>query len=181
MLKRFLIENKLSLLIALTVTIILLALTVARDPLVIGLIFLGSLLGSIILQLDYVIYAYFLEPEKEYSKSVRGYIKDKDYSGATDYIYFHKNDINDKTLNSALFQIVLGLAMLFVVTSDVSMFIKSLVVSAFVNSIYIMMEEFYANRSDQWFWAFKNKPSKNLFYAYTGGLLLFLAYCLSIF
>jgi len=42
------------------------------------LIFLGAILGIFMLDLDYILQAYILEPEDNFSKLFRDYIKSKD-------------------------------------------------------------------------------------------------------
>ena len=161
MLKNVVDLYKFSLLLAVFVSAAILALTVQKDPLQIALVILGALAGAFFLDLDYIIHAYFLEPESDFSKSVQGYVRHKDVKGLASYIYYHKNDLKEKTLNSAIFQLVLGGASVLVVSSTASNFAKALVISAFVNSLYRLAEQHfeYKNTAD-WFWAFKTKPDK---------------------
>lgn len=178
--KKILDSYKLPVLLSITLFVVILALTVERDLFQIILISLGTIVGTFILDLDYFIYAYFFEPEKEFSIQVRGYTKHKDYSGAWNYIYHHKAEIKDAVLNSALFQIALAGLVIIVAWSPTSIFIKALAISTFVNSIYRMAEEHFENRTDVWFWAFKNKPDKNTLYLYVSGLLVVLVAGLSL-
>lgn len=161
MLKKIIDLYKFSLLLAVFVSIAILALTVQKDPIQIALILLGALAGAFFLDLDYFIHAYFLEPQSEFSKSVQGFVHHKDIKGLLSYIYYHKNDIKEKTLNSAIFQLVLGGASILVVSSTASNFAKALVISAYVNSMYRLAEQHfdYKNTAD-WFWAFKKAPDK---------------------
>lgn len=169
------------LLVSLVLFVVLLAVSVERYTLGIVAVFLGSVIGTFILDLDYFIYAYFFEPEKEFSKNIKAYTKHYDILGALHYIQFHKNEIKDKTLNSVLFQVAIAATSLFIVGSQTNLFLKSLVLSIFVNSIYRMVEEFFENRLDMWFWALKNKPTRDSFYIYTCTLLVVLLYTISIF
>ncbi len=181
MIKTFLNAYKIPFLLSLTVGIILIALRVEKDVLNIILILLGSLLGMLILEIDYVLYAYFLEPEKEFSKTLQGYITHKDFKGSINYIYFHKTEVKDKTLNSALFQVVLGILMIFVMSSDTSLLIKSLIISTYVNSIYIMLYEYFEGRIKDWFWSLKGTPNKNTVVIFTTALLLILVFSLRLY
>ena len=161
MLKKTLELYKFSLLLAVFVATAILALTVQKNPLQIALVILGALVGAFFLDLDYIIHAYFLEPESDFGKNVQGFMHHKDFKGLANYIYYHKNDLKEKTLNSAIFQLVLGGASVLVVSSTASNFAKALVISAFVNSMYRLAEQHleYKNTSD-WFWAFKKAPDK---------------------
>ena len=172
---------KIPLLISLTLSIILIALRIVRQPLDIASIFLGALAGSFVLDLEYFIYAYFLEPEKDFSKTLVAFVKHKDFQNALLYIDYHKDELKDKTLNSVLFQIVIALICIFIVPSAGGYFVKALVLSIFVNSIYRLMEYYHTSKLDEWFWELKSKPTKQGTILYTLGLLAILAYCLSIF
>jgi len=180
MVKKLLDLYKFPLLLAIFVSVAILALTVQKNPVQITLVVLGALIGSFFLDLDYIIHAYFLEPTGEFSKSVQGYIHHKDFKGLASYIYYHKNDLKEKTLNSAIFQLVLGGASILVVSSTASNFAKALVISAFVNSMYRLAEQHLEfKNSDDWFWAFKNKPDKKGLVMYSG--ILFGVLVLSFF
>ncbi len=181
MLKKLLDLYKFPLLLAVFVSVAILALTVQKNPVQISLVVLGAIIGSFFLDLDYIIHAYFLEPASEFSKSVQGYIHHKDFKGLASYIYYHKNDLKEKTLNSAIFQLVLGGASILVVSSTASNFAKALVISAFVNSMYRLAEQHLEfKNSDDWFWAFKNKPDKKGVVIYSAMLvgILILAFFL---
>jgi len=172
MLKKVVELYKFSLLLAVFVSIAILALTVQTNPVQIAMVILGALAGAFFLDLDYIIHAYFLEPESEFGKSVQGFGHHNDFKGLANYIYYHKNDLKEKTLNSAIFQLVLGGASVLVVSSTASNFAKALVISAFVNSMYRLAEQHfeYKNTGD-WFWAFKKAPDKMGLAIYSGILL----------
>lgn len=180
MLKKILDVYRIPFLLSLTLAIVLIALKVERSPLTFTLICLGTLLGTFVLDLDYFIYAYFLEPAHDFSVSLKGFIAHKDLPNTLAYIHYHKNDLEDKILNSALFQAVLAGAAIFITSSNASFFIKALILSAFVNSIYKMVEEYLENRTDHWFWVLKTKPNKGAFYMYLVVLIGILLYCLSL-
>jgi hypothetical protein len=97
-----------------------------------------------------------------------------------DFIRYHRNDLPDRALNSGLFQIVLGALMVFVATSSTNMLLKSLVISTFANSIYVMLEMYFDMRIHQWFWAIKVSMNKTKFTLYTAILILVLIYSISL-
>lgn len=168
-------------LISITLIIILIALTGTRNILEIIYISIGAFLGTFLLDLDYILYAYWMEPKKEFSRNLTAYIKHRDFKNALIYIKTHKNDIPDKTLNSALFQIVFVLFAVFIINSPNNTLIKVLTLSTIANSLYRMAEYYFENRINYWFWSFKNKPSKKGFIFYTIGVLLVLTYCIASF
>ena len=174
-------QYKTQLFISIILSIVLIALKVTTQHVQIGLIVLGTLLGTFILDLDYFIHAYFLEPTSDFSKTLTGFMKHGDLGNALSYVYYHRDEIKDKTLNSVLFQVVLGGLIVFVASSDAPYFIKALVFSTFVNSIYRMYESHLLKKTDEWFWALKSKPKNNGVGIFAFVLLGILVYCLSIF
>ena len=152
---------KFPLLLSVLVTITFLALTVEKDPLQIAFVILGSLGGCFFLDLDYLIHSYFLEPKAEFSLSVQGFVKHKDLKGLANYIYYHKNDLKERTLNSVIFQLVLGGASILVVSSTASNFAKAFVIAIYINSMYRLAEQHLEYKStNDWFWAFKKRPDR---------------------
>ena len=179
--KKFLTIYKVPLLISLTLGIVLVSVDLTREPIQIATIFLASLLGTFFLDLEYVIYAFLMEPNKDFSKTFRSFIKHYDFSNAAQYIEIHKNEIKDKTLNSALFQVILAIFAIFVVSSSTQLFTRALVVSVLANSIYKLIEARYEGRLEDWFWALKEKPNQQGVVIYIGCLLMAMVYCVSSF
>jgi hypothetical protein len=179
--KKIFVYYKLPLLISATLTITLLALGVIRNPISITEVIVGCFLGTFILDLEYVMYAYILEPNAEFSKSVFGYIKSKDFGGLIGFVNTHKDEVKDKSLNSALFQAILVPIAIFAVYASQSLVIKALILSTLANSIYKLIESFFEGTSAQWFWAIKMKPTKTGVTGFIVVLVLVLIYCLYVF
>jgi len=151
---------KIPLLTSMTLGVVIVALAVLRNPIDIIAVFLASVVGTVFLDLDYFIYAYATDTEKDFSKTLRGYIKYRDFSNAFSYIYYHHEDIKDKTLQSVLFQIVVGAFSIFVIFAPLNSFIKALVLSIYVNSLYRLAERYFKGSATDWFWVLKEEPSK---------------------
>lgn len=171
---------KLPLLTSLTLAIVIIALDVTRAPLTIAFIILGVLAGTFILDLDYFIYALFLEPDTDFSKTVSAFIKHSDIKGALQYIQYHREEISDLTLHSVVFQLVLVGAVIFGVSSANNFFVKALVLSTYLNSIYRLIELYLANNHEKWFWSLKKIPGKKAVIIYVVALLAVLVFCLTI-
>lgn len=152
---------KIQLLLSLTLFIALLALTKTNFALDIAQIFLGCLVGTFILDLDYVIYAFFTDPNKDFSVTLKGYFRHKDFANALSYIFYHKNEVKEKTLHSALFQVVLCGLTFFLVFAPLNLFTKALIITGFGNSLYRMAEAYHSEEDQvyEWFWMLKEKPS----------------------
>ena len=166
---------------SITLFVVFLALGTLRETKDILYAFFGALLGSFILDSEYFLYAYIFEPDKDFSKNLKGYIKYKDYAEAAKYIKQQKDDIKDKSLNSALFQIALGGLSIFATYSVNSIFIKTMILSTFANSIYRLLEACFNSKHESWFWAFKDKPSRNGVFLFTSVMIIILVASLNIF
>jgi hypothetical protein len=178
---RFLRFYKTALLLSLTAAIVIIALNVVRDPIVIALIVIGSLLGTFIMDLDYVLHAYFIEPTDTNSGLIKDYLYHRDLNGLAEFIRSHKDEIRNKTLHSALFQIILGLATIFVLNSSSGVLLKTLILSAFLNSIYRFIEEYLRNEAGDWFWSLKINTSPQNIYVFILVLAATLLYSFYIF
>lgn len=147
-------------LISLVVAVAFLAATVERDLIQGVFILIASITGTIVMDLEYFLYAYVFEPGKGFSKNLRQYITDKDYRGALKYVYYNKNEVVDKSINSALFQIIFGVLTLLVAFTSTTSVLTAFIFSIFANSIYKMWEHYFSGQSNEWFWAFKTKPKE---------------------
>ncbi|MDC0448991.1 hypothetical protein OAL67_00030 [bacterium] len=179
--KRLLHYYRVPFLISLTLAIALLAVSVTREAVDIGLVFAGSLVGTFFLDLEYIIHAFFLEPETNFSKTFSAFIKHKDFANAAGFLQVHKGEIPDKTLNSALFQVIFAGFTIFVVSSTRQIFVRALVISVLANSLYRLMEAKYEGHLAEWFWALKETPNKQSVGLYIFGILAVLVYCINIF
>ena len=169
---------KFPLLISAVLTIVLFAATSIRLPIQATQIILGALLGTFILDLEYFLYAYVLEPDKDFSKTLIGFFKHKDFGNVINHIKYHKDDVEDKSLNSALFQVIFAVLCIFVVTATTSLFAKAFVLSILASSLYKLSEVYFEDKTDTWFWAFKSKPSKSGIKVFFGIMIFILVLCI---
>lgn len=146
--------------LSLTLGIIILAMSMARSPFEIAEVFLGVIVGTFILDSEYILYSYIFEPNTDFAKSIFAYIKSKDFGGVIGFINEHKDEVKEKSLNSVLFQVVLIFVVVFVSYTRTSYFIKAFVLSIFANSIYKLIECFLDGDTKDWFWAIKGTPKR---------------------
>lgn len=172
---------KIPLLISLTLVIAMLALGGIRKPLDIAEIAVAGFLGMFVLDMEYFLNAYFLEPNSDFSKTLVSFVKHSDWNNAFKYIYYHKDETQQNSLNSALFQMVLAFMSLFVLYTTAAFFAKAIILVVFAQSIYVLFEYYFKDRTDDWFWALNTKPTKKGVQMYIFVLLLILSYCLYVF
>jgi hypothetical protein len=178
MIKKIFTYYKLPLLISITLGIMVVALGVVKKPLEISEIVVGVLMGTFVLDLEYILYSYMFEPTSNFAVSIFGYIKSKDIGGLIAFINEHRDDVKEKSLNSALFQMILIPVALFVCASTKSYFAKTFVLSMFANSIYRLIECYFEGDIKEWFWALKVTPKKPSVLLFIVVLLATLALCL---
>ncbi|HOM77929.1 MAG TPA: hypothetical protein PLT50_01845 [bacterium] len=157
---------KVQILLSLTLFITLLALLGIRSPTNIVMTLLGCILGTFILDLDYIIYAYFTDPNQDFSVTLKGFIRHKDYINAISYVFYHKNDVKEKTLHSVLFQVILLALTFFMIFSPLNLFTKTMIISGYANSLYRITESYFSENVMEWFWLLKEHPSQKGVKAY---------------
>ncbi len=165
---------RIPIILALSIAVVILSTNFKGNTFDIFLLFLGSIVGMFLLDLDYFLHAYILEPEENFSKMLRDYVKSKDFIGAFNYIIYHADEVENKTLNSAVFQFAMMFFAIFIVRSDVSIFFKSLVLSAQLNSIFRFFYFYFQGHGRDWFWILKKEPSKVAVFAFNFIVLIFL-------
>ncbi|MEZ6255447.1 MAG: hypothetical protein R3B92_01575 [Patescibacteria group bacterium] len=152
---------KTPLLLALTLFVTLLGVTVERDPVNIAILLIGALLGVFLLDFDYLIYTIF-EPTDDFSVNLTSYINHGDYAGALHHINLNKSRVLETTLNSGLFQIVLIATEAFILNTPNNLLLKVLVLSTLVNSAYRLAENYFSQGGlHNWFWMFNIKLNQN--------------------
>jgi hypothetical protein len=179
--KSLLTFYKIPLLLSVVLTIVLLALNITRDPFEIASVIFGVLVGTFVLDSEYLIHAYLLEPKREFSKTLVTFLKHGDFKNAIDYLNYNKDEIKDKTLNSALFQIAVAGLSLFVISSTDFIFVEALVLSIYLQSLYKFSEYYFNDKLDSWFWMLKDTPSRSNATIYAASLIGLFAYCLFLF
>lgn len=171
---------KVPFLISLTVAMVLIAIIVARAPIEIAGILIGSFIGTFFLDIEYFLSAYLFEPQTPFSQTLMGFVKHKDFLNAVAYINYHKDEIKDKSLNSAVFQVVIAAISIFIAFASVSFLFKALIFSIYANSIYRFSEAYFQQKTDDWFWALKTKPTKRGTVIYAIGLIVILVFCIMV-
>lgn len=172
---------KIPLLISLTLAIVLIALGTIRAPFDISLVFVAAIAGTFVLDMEYLIDAFFVDPKKDFSRTLVSFLKHSDWTNAIKHIYYHKDEFKDNALNSALFQVIIGFLSILVVFATRSLFGQALVLSIFANSIYVLFEHLFNNKTDEWFWILKEKPTRKQVYGYVFLMLILFSLSLYLF
>jgi hypothetical protein len=169
---------RIPILISIVLIIVMMAMASLRATFDIVMVATGVFLGMLILDFEYVLNATFLDTKSDFSKTLVAYIRHNDWPNAFRHIYYHRDETTENSLNSAMFQIVLAIMSVFVVFSTRALFPKALIVSAFAHSIYVLFEYYFKGRTDDWFWAFNQKPNRQGIHTYIFVMILALSYAL---
>lgn len=137
-------------------------------------IIIGAIIGIFILDLDYFIHAYILEPKSEISNLVKDYIKDRDIIGSFNYIILHSDRFENKTLNSLVFQVAMSIfSMIIAIDPGVPFLIKTIVISTLLNTIFRFYYFYLQGHGSDWFWILKKVPNKYWVFAINLVVLVF--------
>lgn len=140
------------------------------------LFLVGLFLGSFILELDQIIYCYFQAPHELASQRLRRLISLNQYSDGLNYLFYTGRERTKTVFHSAFFQIILLIAVFFVLTSTSSLLGKGLVLGLFLHMLVVQVRELRVEGNmDRWFWNFKSVPTPQiqLFYFFVMCLLFF--------
>jgi len=180
LLKQLLQKHSLNLLLALVLFILILALRLETHPINILWILVGCLLGSFLLDLDYYLFAFLVEPSHHFSIRVKEFFNQKNLVGMVAYVSTHTDVLPRLTLHSALFQVIMAIVVLYVLTSSASVFGQAFVLSGFLASIYKISDQYFkTNNVDSWFWILKEKPTKKFIKIYLTSLVIIFFYSLT--
>lgn len=170
-----------NLLLSFVLAIVIVVLRLESNFLNITYIILGSFLGTFLLDLDYLVFAFFAEPNHHTSIRIKEFVAQRNYLGVFGYIATHKDSFPRPTLHSAFFQVILAVTVFYVLTSSDSIFGKAFVLSGFLQSVFYLGDMWMRERNvDKWFWVLKEKPTKRFFYAYFISCFAVFIYSLSL-
>ncbi len=144
-------------------------------------IILGALFGTFLLDSDYIFFTYFIDPKHYFSVNIQHLVKQRNFSGALQYINYHKGELRGLPLHSTLFQVLLAIVSLYIMLATKSVFGKTLTL-VMMGQIFFEQAQDYMEKKDigNWFWVLKVKPAKEALIFYFALLGVFFLYLLSL-
>ena len=124
-------------------------------------LFLGLSLGSFFLDIDHLIYWFYLHPDREESQQAKGYLLSKDYRSLIKLLETTHKNHTSLIFHHFSFQVVLALISAFVFTSSNSIFGKSFLLSLNLHLLIDELVDFTTNRTHLQNWLFA-RESKQL-------------------
>ena len=123
---------------------------------------LGLVLGTFILDVDHLVYWYFLKPSLEESKKARELISQKQYKQALSLLAENHKAHTSLVFHHFVFQAVLLIVSFFIISSTTSIFGKGLVLAM---SAHLLLDQFLDLRTNPDHlknWLFARSPFSSL-------------------
>lgn len=141
------------LLVALVFAIAVVSFRLETNILNIVLILFGSLVGALLMEVDYYFFIYLTDPEHHFSKMVKSLLEEKKYSGAIAYINSSRGEIERTVLHSVLFQPILLVLAFYVNSSSASLFAGAMTLTMLLHTFIDQAREYAATKKvESWFW-----------------------------
>ncbi len=126
----------------------------------------GFIWGSFFIDIDHLIYWYFLAPDLPESQKAKKLVKDKDIVGFFAHLERTHSHHTSLIFHHFFFQIVLAIITLFIFTSSDSVFAKAFILAINVHLLTDEIDDFFKNptRLQAWLFAREQKqlPRKYL-------------------
>jgi hypothetical protein len=123
-------------------------------------VFFGIFFGSIILDVDHLIFWYFFKPNLEESRLARTTIKNRDFKSLIKLIDASHSTHHNLIFHHYFFQSVLVLFTFFIFTSTTNLFIISLVISINLHLLVDEYIDFYTNPKILQKWLFAREDTQ---------------------
>jgi len=135
----------------------------------------GGFIGAFLLDLDHLIYCFFQNPHEFTPQRLRRYLQQGQYKYSLALLFETQKERERLIFHSLLFQVVLLVAVFFVLTSSAGLLGKGLVLVLFLQSLISQFNEFLkTGKMDSWFWQVKISLPSNFQALYL--LLIFLIF-----
>ena len=136
----------------------------------------GTLLSVFLLDLEFVLQAYFYDPASTFSTGLRDLLAQKNWVGLAGFAEAHQDEIKNPVLRSSVFQVVLIILCAYLVISRVSLLGTSFALGVLLQSIILG----YQRRHKDWFWEIKLALSNTAISIYFVVVSLALLYLLTV-
>ena len=145
------------------------------------LVFLGAIIGFIILDLEYIVHAYLVDPLSETSLLIKSYIRAKNAGEYARFLSENEYTLGEVSIRSVLFQVGLFLFTIYVVTTSANAFVQGAALSMYANLLYYQFVEFKKTQTLQrWFWIYTGNLNVGVYKIYIGLIFLSLVFVLAM-
>jgi len=154
---------KIPLLISLVIAVGMIAFRAESNWLGALYIMIGSILGFIILDLEFPAYAYIMDPSSEKSLKIKELIRSKSLKEFYSFINANEYFLGELSLRSVFFQVAFSIFAIYVFTTARWVLPQALSLSILVNLFYSQIIELsHQGTLKRWFWIYNGEISKQL-------------------
>jgi|GEM_PF-4301336 len=182
MIKKLLDIYKIYFFISLLVSVILVVANIPSPYYVYILIVIGAFLTPFLYELDFLLYAFILDPSNEVSKNIRSLLKQKNYGGT--FLYAHENSqsLENDVLRS-IFMVIGVYAIGFMLLFGYSNYLAiSIVLTYLLTSLYLQSLSFGNNSWRAWYSFLDFVPKENVAKAFLAvQYVVFVIFILKVF
>lgn len=137
----------------------------------------GSFLGFLLIDLEYLIHIYIVDPSSELSMRIREYLSNRNFIGLVDFYNREEYSFGELSIRSAMFQVVLSALALMTITNQSWIFGRGVVLSMTINLLYFQFQEYIKTGTLQrWFWVYRGNLSPAIYKAYMFLIFLIFVY-----
>lgn len=138
-------------------------------------LWVGGLIGVFLLDLDHLIYCFWQAPHEFTSQRLIRYFQQGQYQYTLQLLFETQGERKRLIFHSVIFQLVLLVAVFFVLSSSAGLLGKGLVLVLFLQTLRSQFEEFLREgKMDSWFWQLKISLPSNFQVLYL--ILMFLLF-----
>jgi len=149
-------------LISVVVSFLLIILNLNKDTFFYIQVLIGAFLTPFVYELDYILYAYFLDPDAKVSKFFKEGFKQKKYLQSLNYAHQHNLDFSGTVLRSILMVLaVYGLAFL-ILFSNAQPIAISMTLTFLLTTLYLQTISVFNNTYKTWYEIIEFTPSENV-------------------
>jgi len=139
------------------------------------LFLLGGIVGTILPDIDHLIYVYYLQPHELSSQRIQNAVGKTNLSSTLHLLYSTRSERKNLIFHSSWFQILFMIVTFWVMTSSLNLFGKGLVLAF---SLHLIVDQFVdlttVGNLDTWFSQFQFRPIKEKALFYVLGVFLVL-------
>lgn len=165
---------KIPLLISLVVALCQLALNAESNTTNIIFTVLGAIIGTVLLDLEYILAAYITDPKSEMSTKFKSEVIAKNVFSYARFFNDYEYKFTDLPMRSVLFQFLLMIFAYYVVITNSFIMAQSMVLAMLGTIFYFQLIEIVnLGTLDRWAWIYKGTLTKTTSFAYWGICLVF--------
>lgn len=137
----------------------------------------GAIVGFLLIDLEYVVHAYLVDPSSDVSMRIREFIHMRNFTGLIDFYNREEYSFGELSIRSAMFQIILAVLALMTITNQSWILARGVALTMSITLLYFQFQEFVRTGTLQrWFWVFNGELHTNFYKIYMVAILFVFLY-----